>query len=354
MSLGRNFLAVCLVWTPVLSASAASGCKPPQVLHSMPMVPMRDGRPAIPVMFDAMQGTLILDSAGIAVPSVDKTLRKKITNPALDEMTAPATEAEAASDKTGVVGTLTRRTARQFGLALQSAVPEGPSRARPEKVFVPKFYMGGLSPFNAHFAVSADNGESAEYSGTFSINNFRQFSFDIDLDFGAKTVRFFSREHCDGRAVDWISPTIAAVSFTVDGNGFIRFPAILDGKKVKAILGTGAAQSTLDLGYAGSSFGIKSGDPSLEKIGDAPDGRAVYRRSFVSIAFGEVSIPNPIIVLLSRVSQRGEGAPTGSHVDRDDESRSGPPLIIGASTLRQTRLNISYDERRLYFAAAAP
>ena len=122
----------------------------------------------------------------------------------------------------GIVGSLTMKTVQELGLTPNntgSRIMVG-DRDRPEKkVTVKQFSFQGLSPFRTQFLVSANEGSAADYSGTFSINNFKQFSFDIDLDFVARTVRFFSRDHCRRRAVDWSASTIENLKFTIDGNG---------------------------------------------------------------------------------------------------------------------------------------
>ena len=351
MNFRHAIFVISLIVVPALPATAASGCKPPQVLHSMQMVPLRDGRIAVPVTFGTTPGTLILDSTDISDPPTDRARPRNKTVPGINNGVEDWRNYNLPS-YVGIVGSLTMKTVQELGLTPNntgSRIMVG-DRDRPEKkVTVKQFSFQGLSPFRTQFLVSANEGSAADYSGTFSINNFKQFSFDIDLDFVARTVRFFSRDHCRRRAVDWSASTIENLKFTIDGNGYIRFPVTLDGKKLSALLDTGSPLTTLDFGYASRRWRVRKDDPALTKIGELADGRVVYSRPFQSIAIGDISVTDPTIMLVPGITGRSEGPPTGSRIDLDKRG-SLPPLIIGMSVLRQLRVHIAFDEKRLYFA----
>ena len=348
MNFRHAIFVISLIVVPALPATAASGCKPPQVLHSMQMVPLRDGRIAVPVTFGTTPGTLILDSADVSDPLTDRARNKTVPifNNRLDNYN------NILPSYAGIVGSLTMKTVQELGLTptrTGARIVVGGRDSPEKKVTVQQFSFQGLSPFRTQFLVSANEGSAADYSGTFSINNFKQFSFDIDLDFVARTVRFFSRDHCRRRAVDWSASTIENLKFTIDGNGYIRFPVTLDGKKLLAMLDTGLSITTLDFGYASRRWRVRKDDPALTKIGELADGRVVYSRPFQSIAIGDISVTDPTIMLVPGITGRSEGPPTGSRIDLDKRG-SLPPLIIGMSVLRQLRVHIAFDEKRLYFA----
>ena len=348
MNFRHTIFVISLIVVPALPATAASGCKPPQVLHSMQMVPLRDGRIAVPVTFGTTPGTLILDSADVSDPLTDRVRNKTVPifNNRLDNYN------NILPSYAGIVGSLTMKTVQELGLTPNntgSRIMVGDTDRPEKKVTVQQFSFQGLPPFRTQFLVSTNEGSAADYSGTFSINNFRQFSFDIDLDFAAGIIRFFSRDHCRRRAVDWSASTIENLTFTIDGNGYIRFPVTLDGKKLSALLDTGSPLTTLDFGYASRRWRVRKDDPALTKITELADGRVVYSRPFQSIAIGDISVMDPTIMLVPGITGRSEGPPTGSRIDLDKRG-SLPPLIIGMSVLRQLRVHIAFDEKRLYFA----
>lgn len=343
MNFRRAIFVIFLTVVPVLPAAAASGCKPPQVLHSMAMTLLSDGRFAAPVVFGETPGTLILDSADVAELPKDLGRNKK----------APSIQGGLGDlninppNLAGIAGTLTEKTAQKFGLTPTVIGAGGPSSKY--KATVDQFAFQGLTPFRTQFLVSPDDRSGAEHSGSFSINNYRQFNFDVDLDFPGRTVRFMSRDHCREDAVDWSAPTIESLKFTIDGNGYIRFPVTVDGKKLSAVLDTGSPITTLDFGVAGRRLRVQENDPALTIVNKTADGRAIYSRPFQSIAFGDVNVPNPTIVLVPGVASRGEAPRTGSRISRSSRG-SSPPLIVGMSVLRQLRVHIAFDEKRLYFA----
>ena len=115
------------------------------------------------------------------------------------------------------------------------------------------------------------------------------------------------------------------------------------------MLDTGSPLTTLDFGYASRRWRVRKDDPALTKIGELADGRVVYSRPFQSIAIGDISVTDPTIMLVPGITGRSEGPPTGSRIDLDKRG-SLPPLIIGMSVLRQLRVHIAFDEKRLYFA----
>ena len=194
MNFRHAIFVISLIVVPALPATAASGCKPPQVLHSMQMVPLRDGRIAVPVTFGTTPGTLILDSTDVSDPT-------RLTGPGRATRRCPASTMGSKDYRNynlpsyaGIAGSLTMKTVQELGLTpnLTGLKITGAGRDRPEKkVTVKQFSFQGLTPFRTQFLVSVNEGSAADYSGTFSINNFRQFSFDIDLDFVTGIIRFF-------------------------------------------------------------------------------------------------------------------------------------------------------------------
>jgi hypothetical protein len=344
----QAIFAISLVVVSAFPVVAADDCRPPQSLHSMSMITLRDGRMAMPVTLNEVPGTLILDSADVAEPPIDLTRNKVVPNMrnGLENFNNNQ------PDYAGIIGSLTVKAVQELELTPDptGARVVGAGGDKPEeKVTVGAFSFHGLAPFRTEFLVDASGDTAADYAGTFAINNFKQFNFDFDLDFAAGTLRFFSRNHCRGQAVDWAASTIESLKFTIDGNGYIRFPVTIDGKEVSALLDTGSSITTLDFGYAGRRLQVNDDDPALTKITELADGRAIYSRTFKSIDFGDISVTDPTVILVPGMTGRGAGPRTGSRIDRDKRGKL-PPLVIGMSVLKQLRVHISFDEKRLYFA----
>lgn len=353
MKLKQVIFATTLILIPSLPAVAADACNPPQSLHSIPMIPLRDGRMAMPVTLNTVSSALVLDSADVAELPLDAPRNKVV--PSISNGLENFNNNR--PDYSGIIGSLTMKAVQDLELTpdITGARIVGAGGDKPEeKVEIEQFAFHGLGPFKTEFLVSVEEGDAeAGHLGSFAVNNFRQFNFDFDLDFVDRNLRFFSRNHCLGQAVDWAESIIASVRFTIDGNGYIRFPVSLDGKEVTALLDTGSPITTLDLAYAGRSLQIGEDDPALTKVTELADGRAIYSRPFKSVAFGDVVVANPTVVLVPGMSGRGDGPRTGSRIDRDKRG-SLPPLVVGMSILRHMRLHIAFDEKRLYFAQAEP
>ena len=190
MNFRHAIFVISLIVVPALPATAASGCKPPQVLHSMQMITLRDGRIAVPVTFGTTPGTLVLDSTDVSHRPDDRARNKTVPG-AQNQL---KNYRNSLPSYAGIAGSLTMKTVQELGLTpnLTGLKITGAGRDRPEKkVTVKQFSFQGLTPFRTQFLVSVNEGSAADYSGTFSINNFRQFSFDIDLDFVTGIIRFF-------------------------------------------------------------------------------------------------------------------------------------------------------------------
>jgi hypothetical protein len=351
VNIRRTIFAISLSLLPPLipsAASAAADCQP-RLLHSVPLVTLRDSRSALPVTFGATPGVLIIDSAAVAQPPIDASRKSvPITGSNVEDFTAART------NYAGIAGSLTPKTVQALGLtANETGVRfSGAASGRREmKVSVQDFAIHGLSPFATEFLVSDGDSRVADYAGTFAINNFTALSFDLDLDFAARTARMFARD-CAGPPGDWTKSPVAKVKFKIDGNGFITLPVMLDGKEVAAVLDTGSVPTTIDFGFASRNFRFKENDPSLTQVTQMDDGRAVYTRPFRTVGFEGISVANPQLLLVSGIRGRSEGAPTGSRVDRDKRGTI-PPLVLGMSVLRHLRVYLAFGERVLYFAPSA-
>jgi predicted aspartyl protease len=153
--------------------------------------------------------------------------------------------------------------------------------------------------------------------------------------------------------VYWSAPAVAIVPFTLDRGGHIIFRMTLEGKRLDALLDTGASATNLNLDIAKRTFNVDVNAPDVEKIGELAGGytASVYRRKFKSLAFEGVTINEPLINLLPNMLGPGQAPNTGSLIR---ESRGLPNLILGMSVLGKLHVYIAYKERKLYISAANP
>jgi hypothetical protein len=174
--------------------------------------------------------------------------------------------------------------------------------------------------------------------------------YDADFDFGAGKLNLFLQDHCAGQVVYWTPPAVAVVPFGLDASNHITFRVELDGKRLDAMLDTGATSSVLNLNDARRSFGVDVKSPDVEKIGELVGGFTanIYRRRFKSLAFEGVSISNPVLVLMPDL-MTGTSVAAPKKGSLISEGRKGlPSLILGMSTLAQMHVYIAYKERKLY------
>jgi hypothetical protein len=176
--------------------------------------------------------------------------------------------------------------------------------------------------------------------------------YDADFDFTAKRLNLFAPDHCDGAGLYWQAATVAVVPFGFDASNHITFRVELDGKRLNAMIDTGAADTVLNLTVAQRRFDVDVNAPEVEKIGDLQGGYTanVYRRRFQTLAFEGVTINRPSLVLLPDLVS-GPTMPTTGYIS---EGRALPDLIIGMPTLSQLHIYIASKEHKLYITQAGP
>jgi predicted aspartyl protease len=155
------------------------------------------------------------------------------------------------------------------------------------------------------------------------------YQYDLDFDFARARLNLISPNHCPGQVVYWTAQPYGVVPFELRGN-HIHLRVTLDGKEMEAILDTGAADTVMSLERAARDFDLDR-DQLLRS----------RHYPFRTLSFGEISVGNPVIELVS---------------DRENAAmgRNGPlQMIIGMGVLRRMHLYISYKEKMLYVTPAS-
>ncbi|MBL6853814.1 MAG: clan AA aspartic protease [Alphaproteobacteria bacterium] len=130
-------------------------------------------------------------------------------------------------------------------------------RRTSEVATAPSIEIGPLQVTSVDFVMApqgADYGEGV--AGLLGANVLK--NFDLDFDFKAKRVNFFSSEHCPGQVVYWSTSGATKIPFKFDGSA-ISLPIELDGKTLYAELDTGAPASTITAPMALQMFGLSPG-----------------------------------------------------------------------------------------------
>jgi hypothetical protein len=137
--------------------------------------------------------------------------------------------------------------------------------------------------------------------------------------------------------------------------GHITLRVELDGRRLNAMLDTGASATFLNLDLARRTFRVDLDAPDVERAGEVTGGYSanVYRRRFKTLAFGNVTLANPMITMFpDMMTGMTSNAPRTGSLIRDD--RGLPDIILGMDTLSQLHVYVASGERRLYVTAANP
>ncbi len=166
---------------------------------------------------------------------------------------------------------------------------------------------------------------------------------DLDMDFGAMRLNFFSADHCPGDVVYWPHPSLAVVPVSL-AQGHFELAVTLDGHALTAAIDTGSSWTILDAGWAGKNLNFSAKDGAAQAPGapkDQPEDGLYFRR-YAALSFPGISIANPLVVV--RPVQFGDGK---------DQMPRAPDLIIGMEVLRHLHLYYAANEKRLYITPAA-
>jgi predicted aspartyl protease len=189
---------------------------------------------------------------------------------------------------------------------------------------VSEFGLGRLKSPNTPFMVL---NEAAISDGLLGADFL--YYFDLDFDFAKAKLNLISPDHCKGKVVYWSKGDYGVVPFEYDTQRKIALSVVLDGKKLNAVLDTGASVTVMSLETAASLFDWDEDD--IVKGRQKP--------VFASMAFGSVVISHPAITLVSDK----ESVLLGSRQ---------PKMIIGMDVLRRLHLYISYKEKMIYVTPA--
>ncbi|HEX4370994.1 MAG TPA: pepsin/retropepsin-like aspartic protease family protein [Rhizomicrobium sp.] len=170
---------------------------------------------------------------------------------------------------------------------------------------------------------------------------------DLDMDFGAMRLNFFSADHCPGDVVYWPHQALAVVPATL-AQGHFELATTLDGHPLTAVIDTGSPWTILSSEWAEKNLGFSPEDSAPQTPGvpkDEPD-KQIYFRKYSALSFPGITITKPLVIV--RPVQFGDGD------DSSTTNRRAPDLIIGMEVLRHLHLYYAASERTFYITPAAP
>jgi len=158
--------------------------------------------------------------------------------------------------------------------------------------------------------------------------------YDVEIDPAQGTLSLFSPKHCPGKVVYWTKSGYVVLPMSVVSDGHIEVRVTVDGKKVTALLDTGAVSSIVSLG-AVKALGITEKSPDLKPILDKDARYQWYDYPFKSLDFDGITVTTPQLQVVS-----------------DNFLPRGTDMLIGVSILRRLHLYVAYDEEKLYITPA--
>jgi predicted aspartyl protease len=161
-------------------------------------------------------------------------------------------------------------------------------------------------------------------------------NFDLDFDFAANQMSLYRPRACTDHPPG--AGTFSRVEMDVLRSGHVRIPVTLDGKKLWAMLDTGAPGTLVTASAAASNFGVKAAEDRRFTIAGAPGGTTqIAPHMFESFAIGDFSEPLPVLAVAA---------------DNDVRFQESQ-MLLGMAQLRGLRLYLSYRERNLYVSRPA-
>lgn len=309
----RLFPLLAGVWTSAFSspthAADAASCKPLQLINSIKMTTNADRSIFyVPVQINGTPKNLILDTGGGLTQILQST-----------------------ANELKLEDTRSRLTSHDlYGHESDRAVR------------VATFDLGNQRGENMKFQLAPMPTLSDDAAGLLSTDLFLQY--DIDMDFGADRLNYFSQDHCEGKVAYWSERPLAILPVNLSG-GHLNIVVTLDGEIFNAVLDTGAPATATRLRDIIGPFHMLQGSPDLPVIAVAKDNpdQKVYAHKFERLSFGDITVLHPQIGLLPD---------TGTGATQFGQYNGPRRIIIGMNVLRQLHLYIAYREKKLYITPA--
>lgn len=314
-------------------AKAAEECGPLQLVTSLPLTP-QDGHYLVPVTINDKAAQMVLNT-GAGISNING----------------------AAADALGLHPIK--------GASIKMLDTAG--NVSDSYVGIDSFAMGAIRANKTQFML-APSERDGSVAG--SIGGDIMALYDLDLDFAASKVNFFSHKHCPGHVIYWQAPAVATMPISlmqptesstrqgfnpyVNRGAHIWVPVDLDGKRLQAMISTSGGASTISASTAKFMFGVEPDSPDAAK--DPLTGQPkAFPHVFSTLTFGDVTVKNPhFIVVPDLIGSRdpNNSIRTDTRAARVDDTIK-INITVGTEILRKLHLYVAFGERQLYVTPAS-
>ena len=311
-------LALAVLWPRTALAAEPANCTL-TLVNSIPLTMAAGGaRPLVSVTINGIEKKFLLDTGGYA---------SQIFAAAAQELKLPLTESGG-------------KLLDLYGNAYTGAA------------HVESFKLGRLQDNNTTLPITR-LGDGSLFAGILAADYMGKY--DVELDFSAGKMNYFSREHCAGKVVYWPATAIAAVPM-VFRNRHLNLDVMLDGHPFRAMIDTGAPGTTLLAPEAKRVFGITADTPGVKQLYE-DRGEIAFENIFQQLSFEGLQVVHPHVKIIpDKVGSRdaNNDLVTGSRLQHvDDRDSSDPVMLIGMNVLSKLHLYIAFSEDKIYMTPAS-
>jgi predicted aspartyl protease len=282
------FVTAALAAAPVRAQERCTA----EPVASLPIVPM-NGHVLVPVQVNDQPVLFLVDTGGFTT-SVSGRLVERLKLPT-------------------------------YGLRPNVSIQDAGGKEARQYARTETFVVGNLQAKGERYTVGQfDPGEDGLLGPDYLRN------FDLDFDFAGNRLSLYRPRACAGKPPG--TSDYAAIDMDVTEQGHIRIPVTLDGKRLFAMVDTGAPGSLIAASEAKSNFGVQA-DSERRTITGGQGGTAeVGVHDFGSLEIGKTVQAMPRLLVAA-----------------DDKTRfDQAAILLGMRQLRGLRLFIAYRERKLY------
>ncbi len=312
--------------TAVAGTARAQSCSAPQLLNSVAMTPVPGSNlMTVPITINGTARKFLIDT-GDAGTQVSQAMVRDL---ALPENTYSGQAMEF-----DVKGSHSAQDVRQ-------------------RVRTAEFQIGNMKGSDMLFLISPDQalGDTKPYDGLIANDLFS--NYDLDLDFAAKRMNYFSANHCPGQVVYWPEKPVAVIPVTIRDSK-IMVPVTIDGHAIDAVIDTSADRTIMRRGVAEQTFNLDPDSPQMTPVEGLRDGlgERVYTHTFGLIGFEGVAVNNlPVLIQTNSMIR----APHNNFTLGSRAQLATPPipdLSIGMDVLSRLHIYIAFAEKKLYVSPA--
>jgi hypothetical protein len=176
---------------------------------------------------------------------------------------------------------------------------------------------------------------------------------DVELDLAGGKLNLFKHASCNGEQVYWGSEYTKEYLY-IDRTGLLYFPLEVDGKRIETSLNTAGPRSRLSETVARRHFDFKR-DPSAPQ-GRAPAGQLpIIGARNMGMTARQLTLPGVQVNIYDDLERRCDMAYSdrGSNAISFRNCFGFVPFEIGTQLLRQLRIYIASEEKRIYITRIA-